>query len=162
MMATKTKVDRATVRRNTMRQWLDGIRTRNKAGVLKSADVVRAARDPKSPGHSHFTWDDTKAAEKCRLIEAGQLIRKVYIVENATGAKSPAFLSLLPDRERPGGGYRATPEVISSRALREQLVLTAKAELRAWTERYAMLSTLVTSVAAAAKLDGPPRKRKPK
>ena len=161
-MSALTKPVQRVQRRNNLRGWLDSIRAANREGVLQAAEVVRAARNPQSIGHAYFTWDNTKAAEKCRLIEARDLIQKVYIVENADGSKQPAYLSLLPDRERPGGGYRSTTEVLSSKALRAQLELTAKAELRGWTERYRMLTSLVTPVIKAAKLDGPVKKRKPK
>lgn len=49
------------------------------AGRLAPADVVEAARDPQSPLHSHFEWDDTDAARKYRLDQARTLIRSVKI-----------------------------------------------------------------------------------
>lgn len=48
-------------------------------GRLAPADVVDAARDPASPLHSHFTWDDSEAAEKYRLMQARTLIRTVKL-----------------------------------------------------------------------------------
>lgn len=48
-------------------------------GRLAPVDVVEAARDPASPLHSHFTWDDTEAAEKYRLMQARTLIRTVKL-----------------------------------------------------------------------------------
>lgn len=48
-------------------------------GRLAPADVVDAARDPTSPLHSHFTWDDSEAAEKYRLMQARTLIRTVKL-----------------------------------------------------------------------------------
>lgn len=142
-----------------LRNWLDSIRVANPKKKLLCKDVVDAARDPKSPGHSEFTWDNSEAARKYRLLQAGSLIRRVYVLDVSNGHKTPAFVSLLPDREEPGGGYRATSEVLSSEALRAQLELTAKAELRGWTERYKMLTDLVNSVAAAAGIGAGVRKR---
>lgn len=49
------------------------------SGRLVPGDVVEAARDPDSPLHSHFTWDDTEAADKYRLQQAGVLIRSVKL-----------------------------------------------------------------------------------
>lgn len=159
MAATKTI--KAIAKSKALRAWLDSIKSANRSGLLKTSEVVKAARDPDSPGHRYFTWDDSKAAAKYRLEEAERLIRRVYLVTD-DGTKQPAFLSLLPDREKPGGGYRATSEVISSKALREQLKLTATAELRAWTERYQMLTDLVGPVAKAARIELPKRRRVPK
>jgi hypothetical protein len=48
-------------------------------GRLAPADVVEAARDPESPLHSHFNWDDSDAAEKYRLMQARTLIRTVKL-----------------------------------------------------------------------------------
>ena len=48
-------------------------------GKLLPEDVLNAARDPKSPLHDHFTWDETEAAHKHNLHEARQLIRAVRI-----------------------------------------------------------------------------------
>lgn len=48
-------------------------------GRLIPADVVDAARDPASPLHAHFEWDDSAAAEKYRLDQARTLIRSVKI-----------------------------------------------------------------------------------
>lgn len=48
-------------------------------GRLVPADVVEAARDPRSPLHSHFEWDDSTAAEKYRIEQARTLIRSVKV-----------------------------------------------------------------------------------
>lgn len=48
-------------------------------GRLLPVDVVNAARDPASPLHSHFTWDDKEAAERYRLEQARTLIRSVKV-----------------------------------------------------------------------------------
>lgn len=36
-------------------------------GRLTPAEVLEEARNPESPLHDQFTWDDTEAAEKYRL-----------------------------------------------------------------------------------------------
>jgi hypothetical protein len=46
-------------------------------GRLIPADLVEDARDPDSPLHAYFTWDDTEAAEKYRLHQARTIIRSV-------------------------------------------------------------------------------------
>lgn len=159
MASAHTKPMKGIQRTGKLRGWLDSIRSTN-GGLLRSVNVVEAASDPESIGHRYFTWDDTKAAAKYRIVEAERLIRRVYVIDGTDGQKQPAFLSLLPDREKPGGGYRATSDVVSSKALRAQLELTAKAELRAWTERYQMLTALVGQVAEAAGIAPPKRRRR--
>jgi len=49
-------------------------------GRLSPADVVETARDPASPLHHCFDWDDSTAAESWRLEQARRLIRSVRVV----------------------------------------------------------------------------------
>jgi len=49
-------------------------------GRLEPDTVVKAASNPRSPIHDRFTWDDTEAAQKLRIIEARALIRSVKLV----------------------------------------------------------------------------------
>ena len=49
------------------------------AGAIKPNLVVEAARDPDSPLHGYFEWDDSVAAHQHRLAQAGELIRKLTI-----------------------------------------------------------------------------------
>ena len=46
---------------------------------LDPVAVVEDARDPTSPLHGFFEWDDTAAAQQYRLGQARQLIRRVKI-----------------------------------------------------------------------------------
>src|SRR4029434_7353041 len=48
-------------------------------GHLHPATVVDDARDPTSPLHDFFEWDDSTAAQQYRLGQARQLIRRVKI-----------------------------------------------------------------------------------
>jgi hypothetical protein len=49
------------------------------SGNLNPADVVEDARDPASPLHDFFEWDDDVAAQQWRLSQARLLIRRVKI-----------------------------------------------------------------------------------
>jgi hypothetical protein len=48
-------------------------------GRITPEAVVAAARDPKSPLHKHFEWDDAAAAVEHRLNQARTLIRSVKV-----------------------------------------------------------------------------------
>jgi hypothetical protein len=48
-------------------------------GDLKPVDVVEDARDPTSPLHDFFEWDNDAAAQQYRLSQARLLIRRVKI-----------------------------------------------------------------------------------
>lgn len=48
-------------------------------GLLTPTIVLDRARDPEHPLHRRFDWDDSEAAEKWRVHQAGQLIRSVKV-----------------------------------------------------------------------------------
>lgn len=95
----------------TVRHHLTSLEHAN--GVLLPGDVLNNARDPESPLHPFFTWDDSEAAEKCRLLEARQLIRRVrlevvvrdvpltvarYVRDPETEARNGAYRDILKVR----------------------------------------------------------------
>jgi hypothetical protein len=55
-------------------------------GKLSPEAVVAAARDPKSPGHEHFEWDNKKAAHQYRVEQARALLtkRQTFVTESYT------------------------------------------------------------------------------
>lgn len=87
-------------------------------GALLPADVVEAARDPDSPLHSHFTWDDSEAAAKQRLHEARSLIRKVQV--EVTYRDLPITVCRYvrdPEAEAKQAGYRNIAAIKSDEEL---------------------------------------------
>jgi hypothetical protein len=64
----------------TMAEVADALRRlEQENGDLNPSDVVDSARDPTSPMHDFFEWDDTIAAEQWRMSQARLLIRRVKI-----------------------------------------------------------------------------------
>ena len=119
--------------------------TRLNGGVLQPQTVVEAARDPKSPLHDSFDWDDTEAASKWRLHQARQLIRVLVRYEPVTGGKTVpvrVFVSLTPDRKEDGGGYRLSQSVFSDDDMRRQLLVDARREMARFREKYSALTEL--------------------
>ncbi len=125
-------------------------------GVLRACDVVEEARRVVSPLHSRFEWDDSAAAEKWRIEQAGQLIRVSvqYLQINGETTSVRAFVSLRSDRAEDGGGYRQTVSVLSDDAYREQLLDDALAELKAFQQKYSHLKELARVFSAAKKVKG--------
>lgn len=116
-------------------------------GLLRAEDVVAFARDEGTVLHTKFTWDDTVAAERFRLMQARQVIRvhiKIYPREKQ---RVRAYVSMLEDR-RKGGGYRSTDEVMHVQQLRDQLVYQAHREMQAFIKRYEHLEELAGVIAA--------------
>lgn len=58
-------------------------------GKLTAPMVVGAARNKAHPLHTAFEWNNSKAAEEYRLIQARHLIREVRFVYSDTRQKDP-------------------------------------------------------------------------
>lgn len=48
-------------------------------GRVTARQLLEAARNKKHPLHREFEWNDSKAAERYRLIQAGEIIRSVRV-----------------------------------------------------------------------------------
>jgi hypothetical protein len=118
-------------------------------GKLYPRDVVEEARNPESPLHNSFEWDDTAAAEQWRIEQARRLIQvSVTVLE---GRKEPirAFVSLTTDR-KDGGGYLLVEKVLSNKKQKEQMLKDAAMELEIFTAKYNTIQEL-SEVNTAAK-----------
>lgn len=109
---------------------------------LMPAAVIEHARQPDSPLHGYFEWDDSKAAHAYRLVQARHLIAEIEIVSDSKRESAPVFVSLLSDRKT--GGYRDVGQVLASKSLRRELLATAVSELRAIQSRYDRLKELAS------------------
>jgi len=110
--------------------------------------IVKAAKPKNSPIHNCFTWDETLAAHKCRLLEARYLLRTVTVVykENEKTYTTRAFVT-TNDRQ-----YRTIESVLSDDELRAQLLEQAKDDLRAFKNKYYQLKELSIVFEAINKL----------
>ena len=113
-----------------------------KNGILRPEDVVRFAENPKTALHDKFTWDNTEAAHQWRLMQARNLIRVTVNIEPNTGKEERIFVSLVPDRQNDGGGYRNLISVMSDKDMREQLLSDALAEMEVFRDKYKSLKEL--------------------
>lgn len=86
--------------------------TKLNKGTLTPKAVVEDARDPDSPLHEHFDWDDTSAAERYREEQARGLIRQVKVVIEVDEVvmRVPAYVH-DPDLEPGEAGYVTTAKL---------------------------------------------------
>lgn len=97
--------------------------------LLTPETVVEAARNPRSPLHSQFEWDDGVAGEAYRIQQARALIKRVrvdVVRADQTVIYAPVFVR-SPDG---GEGYALTQAVAVSAPDRRQVVLMALAQCR--------------------------------
>ena len=112
---------------------------KNKGGMLQVDDVLAVASDPTCVLHKHFQWDNTKAAEAYRKMQARQLIQKcVVTIEKAPDVQVRAFVSLSSDQYS-GGGYRMTADVLSSDDLKAELLNDMKVTVAKWKKQISLL-----------------------
>jgi hypothetical protein len=114
-------------------------------GRLTPPAVVAAARNPRSPLHRHFEWDDVKAAEAYRLDQARAIIGVIRIEEDDQEV-SRAFLSV---RDPDGVSYRTAADVAGSLDLQLAVLRQAEKDLDAWTRRYKDIQDVCVDVVAA-------------
>lgn len=120
------------------RKFLETLAKQN-GGMLLVENVLDAARNPSCILHKHFQWDDTKAAESFRRMQARQLIQKCTVtIEKAPDVQIRAFVSLAPDQHA-GGGYRMTADVLSDDDLKSQLLHEMQVALTKWKKQIHLL-----------------------
>lgn len=118
-------------------------------GILNPADLVNAARDPMSPLHPLFEWDDSAAAEGFRLMQGAGYIRKVklwvYRDEEDTNGRTIQLTVTRQFEHRPsmdGIGYEPVQDILSDETKRKELLRQAKKEMLALQKKYSALTEL--------------------
>jgi hypothetical protein len=121
-------------------------------GYLSPDTVVEAAADPASVLHDRFTWDDTEAARRFRLVQAGMMLRqiRVTIMRPALAAETPGthvievrqFQSDPNARGNGNGSYARVEALIGDEEKRKSLLESVVGELRGIRKRYDELTEL--------------------
>lgn len=117
-------------------------------GRIDAHIVLDAARDPANPLHACFDWDDKRAGENFRLLQAGILIRKwrgVIVRQEA----EPRRITMQMTRrvqststQRKVGGYETVENIMADPVKREDMRRTVLKELGALRKRWAEIEAL--------------------
>ena len=111
-------------------------------GELQPKDVVEDARNPNSPLHSYFEWNDGAAADAYRLHQARGLIRAVvavYVRDEQPAIRTKAFVH-IPEPSAPH--YRSAADAMSTAKTRDLVLQRAWRDLQAWRQRYREIKEL--------------------
>lgn len=113
-------------------------------GRLTPEEVVADAKDPKSPLHSYFDWDDDVAARKYRIAQARTLIRsvRVEVTINDEVLYAPAF-TRDPERASNEPGYRTTATLRADGVVARDALLNAAGRAGAHLTRLRPLAAAV-------------------
>ena len=134
-----SKEDEVEITDESVTEALERIAKDDTDGLVQPAAVVDQARDPKSPLHRYFEWDDNEAAEQYRLYQARNLIARVKIVYEDPNQSNGARRGYVPIERA-----AADPD------LYEQVVRDAQAGMIAYRNR---LSAFQTAHAIVLKID---------
>lgn len=115
-------------------------------GSITRESVVDRARPENAPLHPLFQWNDTIAAEEYRKVQAHQLISNLVIVQPREEPEKPPIIyrAFVNSSESPcqEGSYINLKKATASPETMSILLANAKRELKAFREKYDMLTDL--------------------
>ena len=101
--------------------------------------IVEMAKDESTESHKCFEWDNEIAGHKYRITQAQHLVRQLVIVEQAEKSRPTEIRAMYTSK---AGGYKETKLILQEKDEYEALLERAKNELRAFKQKYAMLTEL--------------------
>ena len=118
-------------------------RIEKEKGSLTPEMVVDESREEDAPLHPVFEWDDKKAAESYRIVQAGSLIRNVTVKIEEAPRMEPvrAFVNVASVGQRKGI-FVSIKSAMTDEDSRETVVARAMAELERVKEKYKDLQEL--------------------
>lgn len=111
-------------------------------GALTPEQVVEDAKEPTSPLHDYFMWDNAKAAAQWRLDQARYLMRSITVVikrEDTKEEESARYLyniKSVPVDEEIQQVYVPIQRVMAEEDLRSQVIEEALRKIEHWRARY--------------------------
>lgn len=124
------------------------VRLRRKHKDVTEKLLVSASRNPDSPLHKLFMWDDPdSAAALGRLEIARRLIVRVTITEEERTFLEWKGIKVKPQTRglvgsRRGSGYRGLVDVMTNTERRQMFLRQALSDLEACQKKYHMLTEL--------------------
>ena len=118
-------------------------RIEKEKGSLTPEMVVDESREEDAPLHPVFEWDDRKAAESYRIVQAGSLIRNVTVKVEEAPRMEPvrAFVNVAPVGKRKGV-FVSIKNAMDDADSRETVLARAMVELEKIKEKYKGLREL--------------------
>ena len=144
----------------TVKQELERIRKAH-GGILRPADVVKFAENPKTALHKRFEWNRDVAAHEYRMEQARRIIRfTIRVIQHHNRPIRVRAYHSLPSERGKGDSYRDIVTVMSRKEMRAELLKTALQEAKDWAERYARLKEVAPIIAAIRKVTKPKGKKR--
>lgn len=125
------------------------LQTNSGKDFVTPKELLDASRDEKAPLHSCFTWDDTVAAEKWRVHEAGCIIRGIEIEvviekdeSSTTTTPVRAFVNVAPTAPGKQGKYVPFQTAMETPEHRKIVLKAALNELLSFKRKYEIYKEL--------------------
>lgn len=141
----KERFPNAGVKAETAHEEIMRIKDKN-GGLVSPDDIVKEASKRSNPLHPLFTWDDTEAARKHRLNEAGALLRSIEITYIELPSQPRRAFEVA--YKKPHGSeqkqtlYATAQEAAADPENHARLIAEAVRTLMAWRSRFRYLQEL--------------------
>jgi cell fate (sporulation/competence/biofilm development) regulator YlbF (YheA/YmcA/DUF963 family) len=131
-------------------------RVEQKHGKVTPELVLEESRSKKAPLHKIFEWNDSVAAEKYRLTQAGQIINNLVVVLDEYEQHEPvrAFVNVNANAPKKTGEFINIVSAIQQEDTRAIVVANALRELQEFKKKYKQLTELSSVFAEIDKLQG--------
>lgn len=106
------------------------------------ADVVEKARDENTELHKCFEWDDSIAAEKYRITQAGNVIRCLVVVREQVGDQELPKTRAIVSTNKQENTYEPITVTVRHRDSYDRLLEEALRELNQFRKKYANIREL--------------------
>ena len=125
-----------------------------KNGYVNPQLVLDESREESAPLHKCFEWNDTIAAEKYRLVQAGNIIRLLNVVVEEQEHTEPvrAYVNIRTEAPTRTGEFINVKSALESADSREIVLKNAKNELKEFEKKYNGLVELADILAEIRKL----------
>lgn len=132
-------------------------------GVVTKEAFLEESRPEESPTHACFEWDDTEAAEKWRLWQAGAVIRDICVTvasddEEKTPIKTPVFVNTVARNVAPAS-FVSIDTALENKAYRDTVLDNALKELHWFERKYKRLTELEGIFSEISKIEKKRKKR---
>lgn len=124
------------------------LRIRTVHGRLNDELLVAEATPEDSPLHDRFEWDDTIAGHQYRLVQAGEILRAVRIVDRSNPRQPHhmrAFLA-VPRADTRKHDYVPIEEVAEDEVASATVLAEMEREWRSMKQRYGHIKAFIELV----------------
>lgn len=125
----------------------------NTHGTLTPQLIIQDAKNPDHPLHNRFEWNNTKAAQQYRELQAAQLIRTIKITYQDTPQRQVrAFINIQPtgDELDTKGHYQPVDIALRNELTRKRIFETMKRDWLTFKAKYSHMTEYADLLRAEA------------